>query len=147
MSASRNPFDELERLFERMNRQIEDASRAWEPEAFGRWRAMGEEMAIDLVEHDDEFVVTVDLPGFERDDVDIWVTDHTLRIRADREESTEQQDEQYLRQERRHESASRSLQLPAEVEKDGVSARMRNGVLTLTLPKIAGEEARRIDIE
>lgn len=148
MSARSNPFEELERMFERMSRQFEESSRMWEPEGpFGRWTSKFEEMAVDLVEHDDEFVVTVDLPGFERDDVEIEVTDHTLRIEAEHEEATEEEEEQYLRHERRHESVRRSIRLPDEVDKEGVKARMKNGVLTITLPKLEVEEARTIDIE
>jgi len=148
MSARSNPFEELERLFERMSRQFEESSRAWEPMTpLGRWTSGLEAMAIDLVEHDDEFVATVDLPGFERDDVEIRVTDHTLRIDADREESAEEGGEEYLRHERRHESMHRSIQLPEEVDADEVSARMKNGVLSITLPKLEAEETREIEIE
>jgi HSP20 family protein len=106
-----------------------------------------EEMAVDLVEHDDEFVATVDLPGFERDDVEIEVTDHTLRIEAEHEDAMEETEEQYLRRERHHESMRRSIRLPEEVDKEGVKARMKNGVLTITLPRLEVEEARTIEIE
>ncbi len=148
MSTRNNPFEELERLFERMSRQFEESSRTWGADGpFGQWRAELGSMAIDLVEHDDEFVVTADLPGFERDDVDIRVTDHTLRIEAERDETIEEDEERYLRHERRHRSTKRSIQLPDEVDKDGVSARMKHGVLTVMLPRIEAEDARKIDIE
>jgi len=148
MSTRSNPFEELERLFDRMSRQFDDATRTWEEESpFGRWSSAMESMAIDLVEADDEFVVTADLPGFERDEVEIEVTDHTLRIEAEHEEATEEREADYLRQERRHESARRSIRLPDEVDKEAVKARMKNGVLTVTLPRLEVEEARQIDIE
>jgi HSP20 family protein len=144
MSTSGNPFDELERLFERMSRQFDEATGMWNAETpFGRM----ESMSIDLVETDDEFVVTADLPGFERDDVDIQVTDHTLRIEAEHEEATEEHEADYLRRERRHESVHRSIRLPDEVDKEAVEARMKNGVLTVTLPRLEAEEARSIEIE
>jgi HSP20 family protein len=148
MSSRSNPFEEIERFFERMNRQFEESSRVWESDGpFGRWTSESEPMAIDLVEHDDEFVVTADLPGFERGDVEIQVTDRTVRIEAEREETVEEEDEQYLRQERRHESTRRSVRLPDEVDTGGVKARMNNGVLRITLPKVEAEEARTIEIE
>ncbi|WP_336036972.1 Hsp20/alpha crystallin family protein [Halobacterium yunchengense] len=148
MSARSNPFEELERLFERMSRQFDEPSRMWASDGpLERWRSEFEEMAVDVVEHDDEFVVAVDLPGFEKDDVDIRVTDHTLRIEAEREEEFAEEDAQYLRRERRHESMHRSVQLPDEVDTDGVNARMKNGVLTVTLPKIETEDARSIEVE
>lgn len=148
MSTRGNPFADLERLFERMSRQFDDASRTWEGESpFGRWALDSEAMAIDLVDRDDEFVATVDLPGFEREDVDIQVTDHTLRIEAEYEESLDEEAERLIRHERRHESTKRSIRLPEEVDKDGVNARLQNGVLTVRLPKIETEEARQIEIE
>ncbi|WP_254839747.1 Hsp20/alpha crystallin family protein [Natronomonas marina] len=148
MSVRTNPFEELERLFDRMSHQFEDSTRMWEPEGpFRRWTSEFDEMAVDLVDHDEEFVVTVDLPGFERDDVEIQVTDHTLRIEAEHEEATAEEEEQYLRRERRRESMRRSIRLPGDVDKEGVNARMKNGVLTVTLPKLEVEEARNIEIE
>ena len=148
MSERSNPIGELERMFERMSRQFDESSRMWEPEsAFSQWMLRFEEMAVDLVEHDDEFVATVDLPGFERDDVEIEVTDHTLRIEAEHEDAMEETEEQYLRRERHHESMRRSIRLPEEVDKEGVKARMKNGVLTITLPRLEVEEARTIEIE
>jgi HSP20 family protein len=120
----------------------------WESEGpFGRWASEAEAMAIDLVDRDDEFVATVDLPGFERDDVDIQVTDHTLRIEAEHEEILDEEEERLIRHERRHESTERSIRLPEEVDKEGVNANMKNGVLTVTLPKLETEEARKIEIE
>lgn len=147
MSQRTNPFEELERFFDRMGRQFDEASRSGETEPWSRWTSAFEDVSIDLVEGDEAFVVAVDLPGFERDDVDIEVTNHTLRISAEREESIAEGEERYLRRERRRESAERSVQLPAEVDTDAVSAGMQNGVLTITLPKLEGEEARKIEIE
>jgi len=148
MSTRSNPFEEIERFFERMSRQFDEASRMWEADGpFGGWTPETESMAIDLVEHDDEFVVTVDLPGFEREDVTIEVTDHTLRIEAEHEEALDEEEENYLRRERRRESTRRSVRLPDEVDKEGVEARMKNGVLTVTLPRLEVEEAHTIEIE
>ncbi|MDS0295256.1 Hsp20/alpha crystallin family protein [Halogeometricum luteum] len=147
MSARGNPFEELERFFDRMNRQFGDVSHRWQTDnPFAQWAEAGS-TAVDVVDHDGEFVVTVDLPGFEGDDVTVQVTDHTLRIGARREEEFEETAERYLRHERRNESVQRSIRLPDEVDKGSVDARMNNGVLTVTLPKTEAEEPRTIDIE
>ncbi|MFC4360633.1 Hsp20/alpha crystallin family protein [Halobium salinum] len=132
-----------------MSRQFDDASQEWRSDGPFSGLSMGafEPIAVDLVEHDDEFVATVDLPGFERDEVDIRVTDHTLRIEAEHEESVDEEEERYIRHERRHKAMHRSIRLPDEVDKDNVKARMNNGVLTITLPRLETEEARRIDVE
>ena len=146
MSAGNNPFEELERLFQRMSRQYGDPSRMLgSGEAFGG--SSTGDMDVDLVEYDDEFVATVDLPGFEREDVDVQVTDQLLQIDAEHAESTDEEADRYIRRERIHRSMQRSVQLPEEVDTDGVSARMNNGVLTVTLPKVDAEDTRRIEIE
>lgn len=148
MTPRSNPFDEIERLFENMSRQFEEASWSWgDREPFARFSTAFEAMAIDVVEHDDEFVVTVDLPGFERDQVDVRVTDHRLTVEAEHESEMEEGDETYLRQERSHREMKRTITLPDAVDEGAVTARMKNGVLTVTCPKVEVEEAHEIEIE
>lgn len=94
MSARSNPFEELERLFDRMRREFEDSTYAWDTEnPLAEWRSRMESMRLDLAEHDEEFVATVDLPGYERDDVDVRVTDHTLRIDAEHHSESEESED------------------------------------------------------
>ena len=146
MSTRTNPMEELERLFERWSGRFGDSTDDWDG-GFG-WKAF-ESMAVDFVEHDDTFVVTADLPGFERDDVEVTVTDHTLRIEAERQTTDREEDEEgrYLRQERRHRAVDRSIRLPEEVDTDAATGTMRHGVLTVTLPKLVVEEAHQVEIE
>jgi HSP20 family protein len=144
--STRNPFEELERFFERMSRQFDETAHIWEPDVPGFVRQY-EPVAIDVVERDDEFVVAVDLPGFEREDVSIKGTDHTLRIKAEHEERFDEERDRFVRHERRHESVDRSIGLPSEVDPETVTAKMKNGVLTVTLPRVAMENERQIDIE
>jgi HSP20 family protein len=149
MSSRSNPFEELERMFDRLSRQFDDATRVWGVEE--DWWPTGDrdEMAVDVADAGDEFVVTVDLPGFGRDDVTVEVSDHTLHVEADRDETTEEAEEgAYLRRERTHRSLSRAIRLPDEVDRENVSARLHNGVLTVTVEKAEPTtEPRRIDIE
>ena len=148
MSTRSNPFEELERLFERMSRQFDETSQSWETEGpLANWIPETKSMTIDLVERDEEFVATVDLPGFERDGISINVTDHTLRIEAEHSEEMEEESGDFLRQERRHATTKRSIRLPEEVQAEDVHARLSNGVLTVTLPKREVEAARSIEIE
>ncbi|WP_227133002.1 Hsp20/alpha crystallin family protein [Halorubellus salinus] len=148
MSSRNNPFEELEQLFDRMSRQFEEASRSWSSGTpFASRESEDESMALDLVEHDDEYVVTVDLPGFEREDVDVRVTDSTLKIAANREQAVDEEDGEFIRHERRHRRASRSVRLPEPVDANAVTARMRHGVLTVTVPREDVEDSTRIEIE
>lgn len=138
-----NPFEELERLFRRMSRQFEEATDEWEPgvESPGR-------IDLDVVEREDAYEVSADLPGFEKDDVDVRLSGRTLRIEAEREEREEREDEgTYLQQERRR-SVSRAVTLPEPVDADAVSASYENGVLTVTVPRAEPvTEGATIEIE
>ncbi|WP_321170418.1 Hsp20/alpha crystallin family protein [Halobaculum litoreum] len=106
---------------------------------------------IDLAEYDDEIVVVADLPGFDREHIDLTVRDDVLTIAAERVLESDDADESgsYLRRERRAESLRRSVGLPAEVREDDASATYSNGVLTVTLPKTTveeGSDSHRIDV-
>ena len=147
MSSRRNPFEEIERAFERMSRELEDAASQWGAGALEPFGSQSD-VAIDLVDEEDAFVVTIDVPGFERDEIDLRLADRTLWIECDRDESTEAAEESYLRQERRHQSVRRSIRLPAPVEPEEVSAKLKNGILTVTVPKAEPKDgSRQIDIE
>lgn len=136
-----NPFEDLERMLERMTEQFEDLPTAG--------RGLSGSPAVDVEDHPDEYVVTADLPGFEKDDVDVRLTDQTLRISGERETAEEESEPgQYVRRERTEESVSRAITLQEDVDEEGVSARFKNGVLTVTLPKRFSEESTHdIDIE
>ncbi|MEF8775180.1 MAG: Hsp20/alpha crystallin family protein [Haloarculaceae archaeon] len=148
MTTRSNPFEELERLVERMSRQFETASETWGTgEALETWTGGMESMAVDLAEHEDEYDARVDLPGFDQDDIEVSVTDSTLTIEAHHEDAAEAEGDHYLRRERTHRSQERSIHLPGEVDTDAVEATMKHGVLTVTLPKVETEQAKEITIE
>lgn len=149
MARTINPFEEIERFVSQMSRQFEDTSRELEStEPFDRLPIWPEAIAVDIVDDDEAFLVTADLPGFDRDEVDVRVTDRTLEIDAEHEETVDEETDEgrYIRHERRHESTSRTIHLPATVETDEVDARMEDGVLHITLPKSTIDEGREIEI-
>lgn len=136
-----NPFDELEDLFERMSRQFEGAE----------WSTMtGNAIAVDLLDEDDAYELIADLPGYDRDDIDLTIADGALHIEAERSESTEEADPaiDYVRRERRRSRVTRTIRLPEPIEEDAAEARYANGVLTVNLPKREpGADGTQIDIE
>lgn len=134
-------------MFDRMNRQFEDMTRPWEGGAAGMAGGWGE-MGIDLADRGDEFVVTADVPGFEKDEIDLQLVGDTLQIHAEHTRETEEREGTYLRSERQHQRLSDSVRLPESVEPEGVSATCKNGVLTVHLPKSEpSESARNIDVQ
>jgi HSP20 family protein len=151
MAGRRNPFEEIEEMMNRMSRQLEESMGGSE---LGQLTGGQGGAAVDVADRGDELVVTADLPGYETGDIDLTLRGDELRIDAERERETEESDEagggegRYIRKERHHQSVSRAVMLPEEVDEENVSAEYRNGVLTVTLPKVhAGEDdSHRIDI-
>lgn len=147
---SSNPFQAIEEAFDQMTRRFDEAARSWDRgEAPELWSAtLGGAMATDVVDRDDAYEITVDVPGFTSDDITARVTDHTLHVEAEHDEATEERDEDFVRRERQRRSLQRSIRLPEAVDADDVTARTRNGVLTVTVPKTEpGEKGRKVVIE
>lgn len=107
--------------------------------------------ASDIMETPDEIVVKTDLPGYQRDDIKIDLTEDTLEIRArhseEQEEEGEEEDTTYHRRERRVTSAARTLILPAKVKTNQVSARFKDGVLIINMPKKEKKESYAVKVE
>ena len=101
--------------------------------------------AVDILETSGQYLVTAELPGISRDDLDIRVHDGRLTISGVRRERT-QSCEQYHRIERGHGSFSRTFHLPVPVDGEHVTADLRDGVLTVICPKVADGAARRIEV-
>lgn len=143
MAGRSNPFRELDELIERMNRQFGELSRTFEGEQ------MLSDVSADVADQGDQLVVTVDLPGFSQDDIDLRVDQEALTIGAEYEAEDSEETAQYHRQERRRESVRRQIPLPEAVDAQDASATYNNGVLTVTLPKLDPESTSgyKIDVE
>ena len=99
----------------------------------------GRELATfrtDVRDQGDKYLVECDLPGFAKEDVHLDLEGDTLTVRAERHSEYEDKEKQegYLRCERTFGEYSRSFDV-SEIERDGIKAKLDNGVLTLTLPK------------
>jgi len=132
MAKPTNPFNELSHFFEQMQSDFEEMAHSWSDEP----ELVSSPVRVDLEDRDGEFVLTAELPGFEKDDIDVRVTDRTLRLEAEHAEETEEEEEgEYVKRERHRASVARSISLPEAVEADDISATFNNGVLTVHLPK------------
>jgi len=107
--------------------------------------------ASDIMETDDEIVVMTDLPGYQRDDIKIDLTEDTLEIKAEHSEETEEEGEEkgatFHRKERRVTSAARTLILPARVKINEVTAHFKDGVLTINMPKLEKKQTYAVKVE
>ena len=100
---------------------------------------------VDLHETADAYVLTAEIPGLAREDLDIQFHDTRLTLSGVRRERRSESD-QYHRIERGHGSFSRTFQLPLQVDAERITADLRDGVLTVTCPKSSDAAGRRIRI-
>jgi HSP20 family protein len=138
------PLRELGTLQNEMNRlfnTVFDAPAPANGGALRRWMP-----AMDLVETDDRFVLTADLPGLDEDDVKIEFEDGTLTVSGERRTAHEAKKDGYHRVERAYGAFSRSLTLPQGVDPEAVSASFDRGVLEISIPKPEERKPRRIEI-
>jgi len=131
-----DPLRDLLALHEQIGQLVGTDAPGWTP-------------PVDLYETPDEFVLVVELPGLSRDQIEIHAEDSRIVVRGGREGGACRPDlacEQYNRIERGHGRFSRAFQLPEAIEVDKVNADLKDGLLTIPLPKAAGRNARRIAV-
>lgn len=128
-----DPLRDLLALEHRMDRLASSDGPGWTP-------------AVDLYETADAYVLTAEVPGLSRREIDISVQDGTITIRGERR-SGPVPCEQYHCVERGQGAFSRSFKLPGAVEVEVISADLAAGVLTIRVPKSAEAGPRRIQVQ
>jgi HSP20 family protein len=110
------------------------------------WQPMAWDLALDVVENKDEFVVKASVPGINPDDLEITYNNNTLTIRGEIKDEKEVEEARYHLRERRYGSFARSLTLPAGIEANKIEASYEAGVLKLRLPKAEEIKPKKIAI-
>jgi HSP20 family protein len=103
--------------------------------------------AMDLVESDEQFILTADLPGLAEGDIKLEFEGDVLTLSGERKVDQEQRKDGFYRLERATGAFSRSLTLPEGVDVDGVSATFDKGVLEVRIPKPEQRKPRRVAIQ
>jgi HSP20 family protein len=138
------PLRELTTLQNEMNRLF---GTVFDTPAQGNGGTMRRWMpAMDLVESEDHFVLTADLPGMSEQDVNIEVEDRVLTVSGERKSTHEATKDGFHRVERAFGSFSRSLTLPEGVNAEAVEASFDRGVLEVRIPKPEQRKPRKIAI-
>ncbi len=105
------------------------------------------EPAIDLIDKKDKLIAKVELPGVEKKDVKVSLTDNNLTIQGEIKKDEEIKKEDYYYRERAYGNYARTISLPIEVDKDKISAKFKNGILEITMPKKPEVQPKEIVIE
>ncbi len=137
-----DPFDEIRR----MQNYMEQVFRTF-PALESRFGTETFSPLTDVVEEDDKVIVTTDLPGVDRENVELNLKDNVLVISAGKGKEEETEKEGYLRKERSFMRYYREIPLPEGVIEEGANAQLKNGVLTVKLPKTKSVTGKRIQIE
>jgi HSP20 family protein len=103
--------------------------------------------AIEVFEKEDKYVVKAELPGLKEEDVDISVTDGTLALKGEKKTEHEVEEEEYHWSERTYGSFLRTISLPSNVDAEKIEADYENGMLEITLPKMAEIKPKKITVK
>ena len=118
---------QLDKVFDQLATTRDNSEAAWMP-------------AVEFVDAGDNFVLKAQLPGIDPKDVDVQVTREAISISGERRYENRDEKSGYVRSEFRYGKFHRVLTLPAHIQNDSVQAEYKDGILTLTLPKVT--EAR-----
>jgi HSP20 family protein len=104
--------------------------------------------SVNVSEDDKEILITADLPGLDRKDIDVTVTKDSLTIKGEKKEENEEKGKNFYRMERSYGSFQRVLPLTTEIDEDKMKASFKNGVLKVVLPKTARAQtaAKKISV-
>ncbi|QQO09665.1 Hsp20/alpha crystallin family protein [Breznakiella homolactica] len=103
--------------------------------------------AADIRENDEGYTIDVELPGYDEKSVEVHADGRTLTIESKKAEETEKKEDNFVLRERRSSSFSRSFRLPEDADRESISARFKNGILSLEIKKQAEAKKRLIEIE
>jgi HSP20 family protein len=152
--AARRPFEtlrrEVDRIFDEFGGEFwrSPFRRSGDP-MFRRELTAGNAPAVDIVEKDNAFEVTADVPGFDDKSIEVQVVNGSLWIKGERKSEKEERQKGYHLSEREFGSFQRCFRLPDGIDTDNIEATLKQGVLMVTLPKTADAQkvAKKIDIK
>ena len=128
---------EMERMWGHMFRPLHGRPRVWNGSGH---------MDIDVYHEEDNLVVRASMPGVNPEDVEVTVTNDALTIKGESKVEKEVKEESYLHRERRYGTFKRTVALPEGVDTEKATTSYENGVLTVTIPKIAERKPKPLKI-
>lgn len=139
-----NPLSELRSMQDKMNRLLD---MAWTREVGEEIREGVWHPPADIYEDDGAITIKVELPDMEQKEIEIRVEENTLTVRGERRHGERIKKENFHRIERYFGPFQRSFSLPPGLDSDRISARCDCGVLTITVPKLAGQGNQGITVQ
>ncbi|MCG6912002.1 MAG: Hsp20/alpha crystallin family protein [Deltaproteobacteria bacterium] len=137
----RSPFHELERMRQQMESFLSSVSESGIPSPHA-----GVFPSINLTEDQDKYYIRAELPGISSEKLDIQAAGSSLSISGERKIEAEKENVRYHRKEREEGTFSRAINLPGEIDADGVSASLTNGILKVSVAKAEKAKPKQITI-
>lgn len=145
------PFMEIDRWDREARRMMDDFFRRpltpWWPERWLRGAAQIGEPAVDVYYDKEELVIKAELPGMDKEDVEVHLADHMLTLKGNKKREETIAEDDYVCSERAYGSFSRTLELPAEVQGEKVKASFKNGVVEIRLPVAETAKPKTIKVK
>ena len=110
-------------------------------------QGFGEDLKVNIVENEDNYTLTAEVPGMKEKDIDLEVKDGLITLKGHVEESQEKEENNYRMREFNRRSFERSFRIGEGVDSDKISAKLENGVLTVALPKKEEAKPKTVKVE
>ena len=136
-----DPFQDVMAVTNRLSRVINDSYRTRTEDAFGSWVP-----PVDIFEKSDNLVIRAELPGLEKDDIEIRIENGVLTLHGQRKQESEVEEANAYRLERVYGTFTRSFSLPTTVDASRVAATYRDGVLEVSVPKVEAAKPKKVEI-
>jgi HSP20 family protein len=142
-----SPFERMEELFEDFHRR--PFGRPWWPSLPSLFEKVELSPSVDIYEEKDNIIVKAEIPGMEKKDIEVSLTDNSITISGDKKKEKKVEKKDYYHYESSFGSFSRSFSLPSEVQTDKAKASFKGGVLKVTIPKTeeAKKKKKKVEVE
>lgn len=140
------PFEEMERYFDRFFKHPFSlmARPSWAGFDFPLMEGMSP--SVDIFEEKGKVIIKAELPGINKDDLDVSITENTVTISGEKKQEEKVERKDYHREERRYGSFCRKFRLPENVDADKAEASFKKGVLEIRLPKTKESKQKKVTI-
>jgi HSP20 family protein len=138
-----HPFTDLARLQRQMNRIFTQLV----PGETEEGETLTFMPAAEMEETESEILLKLEVPGMEAKDIDLEVSDDMVEIKGERKTETKTEERGVVRSEMYYGRFDRRIPLPTPIRSDQVQAEYKNGILTITLPKVVGESRKTVKVE
>jgi HSP20 family protein len=137
-----DPFQQLVTLSNRLNRTANDPHMPRTEDSFGTWAP-----PVDIFEKQDHLVIRAEIPGVQKEDVDVRIENGVLILQGERKREAEVTEANAHRMERIYGTFSRTFSLPTTVDAAKVTATYKDGVLEVSIPKVETAKPKKIEIK